>query len=106
MVFGTPVEKSVGVIISVVWSRVPLVKMSQEKPAWFGWSMYSMLTSLLNDQGLRYVELESKLTLHGPFSVSNPIIDEDPGPPFIHIESGAFAGSFRDSKNQKKVLME
>lgn len=32
-------------------------------------------------------------------------MDELPGPPFIHIDSGAFAGSFLDSKNQKKVLM-
>jgi hypothetical protein len=38
--------------------------------------------------------------------MSNPRKDEDPGPPFIQIERGAFSGSLRDSKNQKKVLME
>lgn len=31
--------------------------------------------------------------------------EEEPGPPFIQIDNGALAGSFRDSKNQKKVLM-
>jgi len=65
-----------------------------------------MLTSLLKDHGFRDVEFESTFTLHGPFSDNSPIIEEEPGPPFIHIESGAFAGSLRDSKNQKKVLME
>jgi hypothetical protein len=34
-----------------------------------------------------------------------PSIELLPGPPFIHIESGAFAGSLRASKNQKKVLI-
>jgi hypothetical protein len=33
-------------------------------------------------------------------------MEELPGPPFIHIASGALAGSFRASKNQKNVLME
>jgi hypothetical protein len=83
-----------------------------------------MLTSLFQDQGFNVVELESRLMLHGPalcgqntssssgnridnhspFSESNPIIEEEPGPPFIHIDRGAFAGSLRDSKNQKNVL--
>jgi hypothetical protein len=61
--------------------------------------------SLFQDQSLTIVEFESGLTKHGPFSLSNPSIDELPGPPFIQIESGAFAGSFLDSKNQKKVLI-
>lgn len=65
-----------------------------------------MLTSLFHDQGFRVVELESGLILQGPFSWSSPIIEEEPGPPFIQIESGAFAGSFRDSKNQKNVFIE
>jgi len=42
---------------------------------------------------------------HIPFSDSSPIIEEAPGPPFIHIDRGAFAGSLRDSKNQKNVLI-
>jgi hypothetical protein len=41
---------------------------------------------------------------HIPFSKNSPIIEEAPGPPFIHIDSGAFAGSLRDSKNQKNVF--
>jgi hypothetical protein len=41
---------------------------------------------------------------HLPFSESSPIIEEEPGPPFIHIDRGAFAGSLRDSKNQKNVF--
>lgn len=32
-------------------------------------------------------------------------MEEAPGPPFNHIASGAFAGSFLDSKNQKNVLI-
>jgi len=36
---------------------------------------------------------------HIPFSESSPIIEEEPGPPFIHIDRGALAGSLRDSKN-------
>lgn len=65
----------------------------------------SMLELLFHDHGFSSVEFESLLTVHGPFSCSRPMNDELPGPPFIHIESGAFAGSWRDSKNQKKVLM-
>jgi hypothetical protein len=42
---------------------------------------------------------------HVPFSESSPIIDEEPGPPFSHIDRGAFAGSLRDSKNQKNVFI-
>lgn len=68
--------------------------------------MYSILTSLFHDHGFRVVELESLLIIQGPFSVSKPIMEEEPGPPFIHMERGALAGSFLDSKNQKKVLME
>lgn len=33
-------------------------------------------------------------------------MDDEPGPPFIHIDKGALAGSFRDAKNQKNVLIE
>jgi hypothetical protein len=33
-------------------------------------------------------------------------MEDEPGPPFIHIDSGAFEGSFLDSKNQKNVEME
>jgi len=65
--------------------------------------LYSL--SLFHDHGLKVVELESELIVHGPFSTSNPSMEELPGPPFIHMESGAFAGSFRASKNQKKVLI-
>lgn len=32
-------------------------------------------------------------------------MDEHPGPPFTHKASGAVAGLFRDSKNQKNMLM-
>ena len=80
-----------------------------------------MFTSLFHDHGFSVVEFESALILHGPFSWRSPIIDEDPGPPqarissnsvfsdyhapFIHIDSGAFFGSFLDSKNQKKVFI-
>lgn len=65
-----------------------------------------MLTSLFQDQGFKVVEFESTLMLHGPFSCSKPIRDDEPGPPFIQMERGALAGSFRDSKNQKNVLIE
>jgi hypothetical protein len=64
-----------------------------------------MLTLLFHDQGFRVVEFESGFTLHGPFSVRRPSIEELPGPPFSQIDKGAFAGSFRASKNQKKVLI-
>lgn len=67
--------------------------------------MYNMLTSLFHHHGFKYVELESSFIIQGPFSVSKPIMEEEPGPPFIQIERGALAGSFLDSKNQKKVLM-
>jgi hypothetical protein len=63
------------------------------------------IPSLFHDHSLTVVELESLLTLHGPFSRKRPTIELLPGPPFIQIDSGAFAGSFRDSKNQKKVLI-
>jgi hypothetical protein len=36
--------------------------------------------SLFQDQSLTIVEFESGLTKHGPFSLSNPSIDELPGP--------------------------
>jgi hypothetical protein len=49
--------------------------------------------------------LESGSTEHGPFSTNKPISEELPGPPFIQMESGAFSGSFLDSKNQKNVLI-
>lgn len=68
--------------------------------------MYSMLTSLLNDHSLKTVELESALILQGPFSFRSPIMELLLGPPFIQMLSGALLGSFRDSKNQKKVLGE
>jgi hypothetical protein len=32
-------------------------------------------------------------------------MEELPGPPFIQIDKGALAGSLRDSKNQKNVLI-
>ena len=64
--------------------------------------MYSMLTSLFHDHGLISVLFESAFTRHGPFSCSSPTIELDPGPPFIQIDSGALAGSLRDSKYQKK----
>jgi hypothetical protein len=63
------------------------------------------IPSLFQDHSLSLVELESGFTQHGPFSESSPSIEELPGPPFIHIDSGALAGSFRASKNQKKVLI-
>jgi hypothetical protein len=62
--------------------------------------------SLFHENGFNVVELESGLTWQGPFSSSRPNMLDDPGPPFIHIDSGALAGSLRDSKNQKNVLME
>jgi hypothetical protein len=63
------------------------------------------LPSLFHDHSLRYVELESEFTKHGPFSRNSPSIELLPGPPFIQIDSGAFSGSFLDSKNQKNVLI-
>jgi hypothetical protein len=62
-----------------------------------------MLTSLFQELGFRNVELESAPTKQGPFSWSNPIIDEPPGPPFNQIDRGALTGSLRASKNQKKL---
>lgn len=60
--------------------------------------MFDALFQLHSD-GL--VEFESGFAKHGPFSSSNAYIDEDPGPPFNHIVSGALLGSSRASKNQK-----
>lgn len=37
--------------------------------------------------------------------MKSPYRLELPGPPLSHIDSGAFSGSFRASKNQKKVLI-
>jgi hypothetical protein len=48
------------------------------------------LPSLFQDHLFSVVEFESGLIEHGPFSTSNPSIDELPGPPFIQIDSGAF----------------
>lgn len=39
----------------------------------------------------------------GPFSWRPPIRDDPPGPPLSQMASGAFWGSFLDSKNQKKL---
>ena len=66
--------------------------------------MYSILTLLFQDHGLMVVPLESLLTLQGPFSPNAALTEGTPGPPWIHIDRGAFLGSFRASKNQKKVL--
>lgn len=52
------------------------------------------------------VELESAFTMHGPCSWRSPIIEDEPGPPFIHIDNGALDGSLLDSKNQKNVDIE
>lgn len=64
-----------------------------------------MLTSLFQDHGLSVVLLESFSTLQGPFSPSAAGVDGAPGPPCSHKDNGALAGSFRASKNQKKVLI-
>jgi hypothetical protein len=61
---------------------------------------------LFHENGFKVVEFESGLTKQGPFSSSSPTMDDEPGPPFIHIDSGALAGSLRASKNQKNVLIE
>lgn len=58
------------------------------------------------DQGFSVVLLESSLTKHGPFSDRRPSRDEPPGPPFNQIVKGALWGSFRASKNQKKLDKE
>ena len=62
-----------------------------------------MLTSLFQDQGFRVVEFESELMEQGPFSWRRPIKEDPPGPPLSQIDNGAFWGSFRASKNQKKL---
>lgn len=84
-------------------STVPLIRTSYEKPTWTGWSIYSMLTSLFQDHGLRTVSAESAATRQGPFSPSAAVIEGVPGPPCSQRARGALAGSCRDSKNQKKV---
>lgn len=48
-----------------------------------------MLTSLFQLQGFRYIDFESELIKHGPFSWSSPINDEPPGPPLSQIANGA-----------------
>lgn len=59
-----------------------------------------MLAYLFHAQSLIYVLLLSMLTWQGPISWNRPIILELPGPPFIQIDRGAFAGSFLDSKTK------
>ena len=67
--------------------------------------MLRCVPSLFHDHSLRYVEFESELTKQGPFSRISPSMELLPGPPFIQMDRGAFLGSLRDSKNQKKVLI-
>ncbi len=106
--FGTPdIEKSemTGSKLAESAFRVPFARVSYEKPTWFGWSMYSILTSLFQDHGFSFVELESFWTMQGPFPPSAEAVEEAPGPPLSQIARGACKGSFRDSKNQKNVLI-
>jgi hypothetical protein len=64
-----------------------------------------VIPSLFHDHSFKYVLFESALMKQGPFSRKRPTMELLPGPPFIHIDSGALAGSLLDSKNQKKVLI-
>lgn len=84
----------------------PFTRSSYEKPTMFGWSMKRRLASLLKDQGFNIVLFESALIVQGPISFTAEEMEEVPGPPPIHMTSGAFAGSFLDSKNQKNVFAE
>jgi hypothetical protein len=67
--------------------------------------MYIMLTLSFQDQGLISVVLESSSTTQGPFWPRAVLIDGTPGPPESHIDSGAFWGSSRASKNQKYIWL-
>lgn len=67
--------------------------------------MYNIFTSLFQDQEFSSVELESACTMQGPFSPRASAVDDAPGPPFSQMARGAWSGSFRDSKNQKNVLI-
>lgn len=100
-------EKSAGSSLKPPSERlaVQLVGVSYEKPTWLGSSMYSMLTSLFQLHGLSTVDLESSFTKQGPFSMSRPSMDEDPGPPLSQMARGAVSGFLRASKNQKKLQM-
>jgi hypothetical protein len=105
--FGTPeIEKldMTGSNVVDSASRVLFAKVSYEKPTWFGWSMNSILTSLFQDHGFNWVELESFWTMQGPFSPSAEAVEDAPGPPLSQIAKGAWRGSLRDSKNQKNVF--
>lgn len=58
---------------------------------------------MLQEYSFRKVELLSLPTEQGPSSWSKPMSEEPPGPPFSHMDNGAFLGPLRDSKNQKKL---
>jgi hypothetical protein len=63
-----------------------------------------MLLTLFHEYGFD-TTFPSMSMPHGPFSWKRPIIEEEPGPPFIQTVNGAVVGStFRASKNQKKIL--
>lgn len=63
-----------------------------------------LFTLLFQLHSFRYVDFESSLTKHGPFSSSSPMRDEPPGPPLSQMANGALWGSFLASKNQKNLL--
>ena len=46
---------------------------------------------------------ESSFTINGPFSVKNPIKEEEPGPPFNQSATGSVFGLPSDSTNQSVV---
>ena len=65
----------------------------------------SIFETSLNAYGLSSV-VNFLVTLQGPSSWNKPMSESLPGPPFNHNVIGSFAGSFLDSKNQKKACME